>query len=106
MTRRALNISTGDVGLDRVMQPLHRQVQALADEPDASKATFRGIDLADGVDRRIPHGLEQKPVGWRVVDLYGAVTPGVIQRISWSSTELVLRASGYGATVVVNLEVY
>ena len=88
-----------------------RELQAL---PAASAKIVAGVALADGVDTTIAHGLGRAPV-WIRESTPRSATPtalgatGRVQEIRDGKYDrrkiIVLRASGWGATILVDLEV-
>jgi len=79
--------------------------------PMASAKVISGVELASGVDTLVPHGLGRAPImHWpsSVRAAGGVPSAGVIEeyRDGVDRTRYIkLRASGYGATITVDLVV-
>lgn len=68
-----------------------------------------GIVLPNGTDLDIEHRLDRQESGWFVVDLFGAVSTGRIERMAGTHDRkkiLRLRATGWGGAITVSLWVF
>jgi hypothetical protein len=105
--RSLLRVAFGDPELDRVLRELHERVAALAAEPRPHVVT--DVELADGVETPIAHGLGRAPTWACPSAPRGASTSGRIEEVRSDEYDrddvVVLVATGWGATITVDLAV-
>ncbi len=93
---------------DRSRRALEESVRELQDLPASSTRIIAGVELADGVERPIAHKLGRAPLFVRSSDPRGAVSTGRIEEIRGGydrSQFVALKATGWGATITVDVEV-
>lgn len=64
------------------------------------------VSLPNNTQVKINHGLGREIRHYSMTAPIGASTVGMIQEISRTTTQLTLEATGYGATVTVDLRVW
>lgn len=101
--RAVREVSTGDVGTDRVQEELARKTRDMESCPILQGVSV-SASLPNGVATRIAHKLGRKPQGFIVTDLSGDYGPA-IQRNAWDDRSLTITHSG-AATLAVQLWVY
>ncbi len=112
MKRRRIKLKPGAPEFEKDLERRLKDIEDLLDSVTESfvlgSVLVQGLELDDGVARLIPHGLGREWIGWKISNLEGAVTPGVIQHVPGEDTTKFLRiqADGYGATVTVSVEVF
>lgn len=99
----------GDQALDRELRTLRAEVERLAALPSAAGRVITGVELADGVATPIAHG-QGRPLVWvRESCPRGAITTGRVVEVTDSGYDparyVILKASGFGATITVSVEV-
>ncbi len=79
----------------------------LQKQPASSLKVIESVELEDGVDRPIAHKLGRKPQWLQVSCVRGALNAGRVEEIrsgSYNREQVaVLRATGFGATVTVDV---
>lgn len=104
----ALDRDASPTNLERVRRNTHEAIAEMQRVPAMRARTIRGVVLEDGVATPIAHGLGV-PAFVTHTPPRGPVTAGWIEEIRDGSYDLgrfvVLKASGYGATVTVDVEV-
>lgn len=100
--------STGDRAVDAALRDLVAAARELQDRP--RMLTVAGVQLPDGVAVAVPHGLGRDPLWVRESSPRGAVSIGCVEEVLGGSvprsTSVVLRATGWGATITVDLAVF
>lgn len=102
--------------LDALRDEMNKALRAISDEfkrtSRADAKVIEGVALVEATDNDIAHGLGRAWKGWRIVDLTGCTTTGRIERRAATTIEidtskvLRLRATGWGATITVSVEVF
>jgi hypothetical protein len=59
---------------------------------------FKGVELASGVIKTIPHGLGHVPEGWIITKAESTTVYAVVNSVPWDKT--VLSLLNHGATTV------
>lgn len=82
-------------------------IRELQQMPGAGVAVIASIELADGVPRRVAHGLGRAPAWVGPSAIRGAVTSGHVGEDRSSGVDrtkaVLLVANGFGATITVDL---
>jgi len=105
-----LAITMKDALLESVRRNLAEAVRELQQQPLARAKLIANVQLADGVETPIPHGLA-RPVVWvRESCVRGALSAGYVLEVRSSNAVeraqyVTLKAVGYGATITVDLVV-
>lgn len=76
--------------------------------PGAGLRVIAGIELADGTARPIAHKLGRAPLWVQASCVRGAVSSGRIEEVRSTNDRtqiVVLKATGYGATVTVDVAI-
>ena len=107
--KRLSAVTLADPTLERVRQEHAAAIRELQLAPAAEMRVLLSVALADGVDTPVPHGLGRAPLWVRESTVRGGVTAGFVEEIRTGSADrakyVVLRATGYGATITVDLAV-
>jgi small basic protein len=104
-----LKYATGNADLDNNTVALKDLIDRIKDIPLVGGRLITGIQLAAATNVDVPHLLGRPFRGWAVVDMLGAVTGGVINRVNAAyDTKRFLRlnAVGFGATVTIAMWVF
>lgn len=104
-----VSIRLDDEGADRVARNLDQRVRELGAVRIAQGILIEDVDLADATEVTVNHGLGRF-AKWIVCRLLNPSTSGRIEEVVSGSIDrknaLALKASGYGATVTVDLWVF
>jgi len=112
--RLGINIPRGprlsDAKTDRAIRGHERALDEIAKSVGVGMKALPNIELADGVETPIAHGLGRAPLFVRESCVRGAMTTGHIEDVRDGTqfsrtTHIVLKATGYGATVTVDVVV-
>lgn len=111
MSRRTppLDIRLSDDDAERVRRSHAAGIREQQAHPAVDLVVLSGVELDDGVQTPVSHGLGRAP---RIVKLSvprGAAAPGYVNEIRDGvdrSRQVVLQANGYGATITVDVEVF
>lgn len=94
---------------ERVRRSHAQAIHELQDAPASSLLLIAGVTLAEGVATQVPHGLGRVPTFVRESTPRGAVSAGRIDEIRDGSVDrakfVLLKATGYGATITVDVQV-
>ena len=94
------------VDADRVVRNLDRRIRELVDTPIVNGTSILDIELPDGEEVAIAHGLNRRATAL-VSQPQDATTTGRIIEVRSSSYDqkryVVLKATGFGATVTVDI---
>jgi hypothetical protein len=98
-----------DPELDRVLRELREEVDRLAALPAAGAVVVADVELADGKETPVPHGLG-RPARWaRESCVRGASSTGRVEEVRSDAYDraqfVVLKATGWGATITCDLAV-
>jgi len=97
----------GDV--ERVRRNHDRRIRELAAAPSADAVVLQDVELVGGVRTAITHGLGRAPRMVKPSVPRGATAAGYLTEIRDGSvdrrTQILLTANGYGATIILDLEV-
>ncbi len=95
--------------LDRAFRELRSGQQAAAAQPAAGLRVIAGVTLADGVATPIAHGLGRPPVFvWESCPRDATATGRIVESRSTGHDRalyVVLTATGWGATITIDLAV-
>lgn len=96
---------------ERAIEPLRQTVNQLIESPALNMRVIPNVDLDDGVETEVVHGLGRKPIGVIPFNVRGADTAETGGRIDYipsrdESRSVTLYAIGHGATVQVDLLVF
>lgn len=100
-----------DSASERVRRGHEQCIRELQAVPILGCNTIRDVELSDAIDTPIAHGLGRRVAAW-VSAPRGGVSTGRIQEererpdVFDSSQYVVLRATGWGGTVTVDVLVY
>lgn len=100
-----LALTLADADADRVRRNHAEAITELQATPAAGARVLRGVELADGIDTPVAHGLPRAPSFVTCSVPRGAIAAGYLEEVR-SGTDrraVVLRATGYGATVTVDV---
>lgn len=100
-----LAIEVADEAAERVRRSHHDALAELQGLALAGARILQGVTLEDGVAKTIAHGLGRKPAYVSAGIPRGAIAAGYVVETSRDARSLVLTASGYGATITVDLVV-
>lgn len=99
-----------DPEAERVRRSLELRLREIGNLPAMGLHAIRDVELADGVATVIAHGLGHSPEWAAPSAVRGAVTIGMIEEIRDGSYDrasaIMLRATGYGATITVDVAVF
>lgn len=109
----ALSAPTTPRVSDPILEEIRRvhedKIRELQTQPGAGLRTISDITLKDGVATPVPHGLGRVPAFVKESCVRGAVTAGVVSELRDGSVDrrlyVLLKATGYGADVAVDLVV-
>lgn len=107
-----LVIQLADVESERVRANHEQRIREITELPLARAKVIPGIVLADSVETPVLHGLGRRPLYVRESCVRGAVSTGRVEEVrSFGSTHdpaqrLILKATGWGATVTVDVLVF
>jgi hypothetical protein len=100
-------LADGDVEL--VRREIERKLRELQQTPAASLVALGSYSLVDGVPLTIAHRLGREPVQVIVGPVRGPATVGMVEEVRTGGHDrrqaIVLKASGYGATVAADVAV-
>lgn len=95
--------------VDRILRNLDQRIRELAGVRIVQGILKEDIDLADGTEVQITHGLG-RPARWLVCRLLNPSSTGRIEEIVSSTVDrssvLTLKATGYTATIAVDLWIF
>ena len=101
-----LALTLADRDTDRVRRNHAEAITELQSTPGAGARVLENVELADGVDTPVPHGLPRSPRWVQASAPRGPASAGRIEEIRGSidrSRAVTLRATGYGATITVDV---
>jgi DNA-binding winged helix-turn-helix (wHTH) protein len=93
-----------DGDAERTRRDAAGAIKDLASRPAAGLVSLGEFDLEDGVERIVNHKLGRVPVVF-LGPVRGPSTVGMIELVRINRRSVTLKASGYGATVTVNVVV-
>ncbi len=98
-----------DVNSERVRREHDAKIVELQNTPSASMKFISNVQLADTVATPIPHGLGRAPKFVTESTPRGATAAGRIDEIRDGSQDrtkvIVLKATGFGATITIDVQV-
>lgn len=98
-----------DIRLDGDAERARRDTAArivdINNRPAMGLQSLGEFSLEDGVERVISHKLGRVPFVF-VSPVAGPVTAGMVEQVRINRSTVTLKASGYGATVTVNVAVF
>lgn len=105
-----LPIRLPDNDAEAVRRNTDQRITEIAKRPAIAMEVLKGITLADGVDTPIAHGLGRAPDFIRESCQRGGTSTGRITEVRDAkkydrSKTIVLRANGWGASIVVDVQV-
>lgn len=96
-----------DPKAEQVRAEHHRAITELQRAPLAGAVVLKGVTLESGVATPVPHGLGRVPVFVRESCPRGASSTGRVDEIRTSAYDakkyIVLQATGWGATITVDV---
>jgi len=100
--------TTGIESVDAVIEQIRTRLNELAGDPRASRRTLSGVTLNNGSVTLIRHGLGKRWSGYQITAQRGATAAGYINYQSGADEDKYLRllASGFGAALTVDIEVW
>jgi hypothetical protein len=107
--RQLIGAQLQDPTAERVRQSHAAAIQELQDTPLAGARVLKDRELADGVVTPIAHGLGRAPVFVAVSPARGGATGGSVTELREGTDRskfVVLEATGWGATVTVDVLVF
>lgn len=103
-----IDVRFSDELAERVRRNFSDQIRELQNAPALTSEFLRGVSLPAGATTLIAHRLGRPPVMITLSPIQGSSTPGVIEEVLSTSVDrtkfIQLRASGYGATITVDVE--
>lgn len=106
--RPQLSARIADQVTDRAVRELREGQRAAAERPVAQ--VIADVELENGVETPIQHGLAQAPQWVSTSPPRGAASTGRIEEVRSAAYDrgqvVVLKATGWGATIAVDIEVY
>jgi hypothetical protein len=98
-----------DPAAERLLRELLRQVEDLRRRPATGLTVLANVELEDGVETPIAHGLGRAPaLAWWSLPR-GPATVGMVEEVRSDAfnreDHLVLKASGFGATITLDVGV-
>lgn len=103
-----LALTLADREADRVRRNHAEAIAELQAAPAAGMRVIQDVELADGITTPIPHGLTRAPRWVQVSCVRGASSTGRVDEIRATGDRqraVYLRATGYGATITVDVQV-
>lgn len=94
-----------DETAERVRRNHHDAIKELQALPFAGGVVIAGVTLADAVSTPIAHGLGHTPIWCAPSPPRGASATGRIEEVSRDSKLIYLKATGWGATITIDLAV-
>jgi len=94
-----------DADAERVRREHEQKLVEVQSQPFVGASIVSGRQLADGVATPIPHGLGRRPAFVFLSIIRGAASAGFIVESSRDDKYVTLTASGYGATITIDLGV-
>lgn len=95
--------------LERIRRDVFAALRELQKIPAAQERILASVTLVDGVPTPIPHGLGRPAVWVKESCVRGAVSNGRIDEIRDGKNDrakyVTLKATGYGATITVDVRV-
>jgi hypothetical protein len=104
-----LSIKLTDDDAEQVRRSHHDAIAELQKQPAVALKAIAGVELPDGVTVQVAHGLGRAPVFVRESIPRGAVTAGLLVEVRTGvdrTKYVALVATGWGATITVDLEVF
>ena len=110
-TRAPISPRLPDAKTDRAVRDHARVIGELAGKPAAGMQVIADVALEDGVETPIVHKLGKVPTWVRESCVRGASTTGRVEEVRTSTTYstysrseyVILKATGWGATITVDL---
>lgn len=107
--RPALAPRLDDRKVDRVARDHARRIDDLGKLPASGMRVITGVELADGVETPVAHGLGRRATYVRESCPQGAAATGRIEEVRTASYDadkfVVLKANGWGATITIDVQV-
>lgn len=104
-----MTLTLDDAKAEAVRRDHQRAIEELQSLPAATLRVIQGIELADATAVAVPHGLGRPPLWVKASDPRNPSTSGRIEEVRSSSTDrskyVTLMASGWGATITVDVAV-
>lgn len=105
--RAPVDLRLVDIPSEQVRRSHHEKLLELQARPASALVVLPNIALAAGVATSIPHGLGRAPLWVKASDPRGATATGRIDEIRDGTSDrtkaIVLKATGYGATITVDV---
>jgi hypothetical protein len=96
-----------DPQMEQVVRNVGEAIRELQLLPVTAVRVVAGVELEDGVETAVAHGLSRAPVWVRESCVRGASTSGRVEEMRGATIDrkrvVVLKASGYGATVTCDV---
>ncbi len=107
--KQIVNITLADPTLERMRQEIVEAIRELQTVPFIGARVISNVELEDGVETLIPHSLGRPPRWVRESSPRGAVSTGRVEEVRTGthnrSTHFVLKATGWGATITLDVVV-
>ena len=110
--KNVIDLQLDDRTADQVRRSVGEAIKEIQSRPAMSALVIRNVSLASGIETPVPHGLGRAPMIGLVSPPRGATTTGRIDDLPGTKARpidrasvIVLKASGYGATITVDIEV-
>jgi hypothetical protein len=108
--RKAVTPRLDDRKVDEAIRETHQRIDEIAASPITGRRIIANVQLADGVDTPIPHGLGRAATWVKTSCPRGApAASGRVEDVRTTSHDrarfVVLKATGWGATITVDVEV-
>jgi hypothetical protein len=105
---RLRRLGVKDPDTSRALDDLRLGIEQLSDRPDADCVIVENVQLVDGQAKLIAHGLDRAWRGWTICNLEGPSSTGRIEHVKGENKTkfLQLKATGWGATITINVKVF
>jgi hypothetical protein len=104
--RALLALALADRDADRVRRNHAEAIAELQGTPGAGARVIEGVELADGVETPVPHGLPRAPRWVQASAPRGPASAGYLEEVRGGTDRrraITLRAIGFGATITVDV---
>ena len=98
-----------DPKIDRALTDHKATIDKIAEQPGVGLAVLSDVELLDGIETPVPHKLGKAPSAVTVTAVRGALLVGSVSDVRTGTYDraqyVTLKASGYGATITVDVVV-
>lgn len=104
-----ITLKLADDNAERIRRAHHDAIRTLQESPASSMVVIKDVTLTDGTATPISHGLGRVPIWVCPSPPRGATSTGRIEEIRDGSArreqQVILKATGWGATITIDLAV-